>query len=399
MAGLARRGIGAHSAGRRGGWNRRAARALSRIESVPETCLAAVIPAPGHAAEVRELPVPALEPDSALLAVELSEVCGTDVHLRAGRLAGVPYPLIPGHVCVGRLERVRGRVVDVEGRPLREGDAVTFLDVHRTCNACWYCLVARATTRCPHRRVYGITYGAADGLAGGWAQRVYLRPGTRILPLDGVSPEAFMAGGCSLPTALHGLDRAELRLGESVLVLGSGPVGLSAVILARLSGAGTVLCIGAPEPRLRAAREVGAAATLDIGAADEDARLEWVREHTGGRGTDVVIEATGAPAAVVQAMRFARDAGRVIVLGQYTDHGDVAFNPHLDLNRKHLDVRGCWGSDFSHFHRGAALLRDPERAAAWLRIPLARYGLAQADAALDDVAAGTVVKAIIEPDV
>ena len=104
--------------------------------------------------------------------------------------------------------------------------------------------------------------------------------------------------------------------------------------------------------------------------------------ETGGRGADVTIEATGAPAAVVQAMRFTRDAGRVVVVGQYTDHGETAFNPHLDLNRKHLDVRGCWGSDFSHFYRGALVMGDAARSAAWASLSLERYGLARAGEAL-----------------
>ena len=144
--------------------------------------LAAVIPEARSAVELRELPTPDLEPDSALLDVELSEVCGTDVYLQQGRLEGVPYPLIPGHVSVGRLQKIRGLLLDVEGKALREGDRITFLDVHRTCNACWYCLVAKATTRCPQRKVYGITYGMNDGLCGGWAEQVYLKPGTRCIP-------------------------------------------------------------------------------------------------------------------------------------------------------------------------------------------------------------------------
>ena len=173
--------------------------------------LAVVMPGPGadgrpRPCELRELPVPDLEPDSALLKVELSEVCGTDVHLRDGRLSGVPYPIIPGHVSVGTLERIRGTVHDVQGRPFAEGDRVTFLDVHRTCNACWYCLVAKASTRCPHRKVYGITYGIADGLTGGWAEYVYLKPGVRCIRLHGVASELYMAGGCSLPTALHAVE-------------------------------------------------------------------------------------------------------------------------------------------------------------------------------------------------
>lgn len=360
---------------------------------------AAVIPAPGQPAELREYPEPELERDSALLEVELSEVCGTDVHLRAGRLSGVPYPLIPGHVTAGRLARIRGRLLDIDGRPFAEGDAVTFLDVHGTCNACWYCLVAKATTRCPSRRVYGITYGAGDGLAGGWAEKVYLKPGTRCIRLDGVDAEAFMAGGCSLPTAVHGVERAAIALGDTVLVLGSGPVGLSSIALARMSGAGEVLCIGAPAARLTAALLVGAGAVLDIAASSPAERLEWVRSKTNGRGADVTIEATGAPEAVAQAMRCTRDAGRVVVVGQYTDHGDTPFNPHADLNRKHLDVRGCWGSDFSHFYRAVRILSRPDHADAWMKLRprLDRYGLDRANEALDHVAEGRVIKALIDP--
>lgn len=341
--------------------------------------------------------MPALEPGAALLEVELSEVCGTDVHLRAGRLSGVPYPLIPGHVTVGRLGAMRGSLTDIEGRTLAEGDRVTFLDVHRTCNACWYCLVAKATTRCPSRRVYGITYGAVDGFAGGWAEVMVMKPGTHIIRLDSIDAEAFMAGGCSLPTAIHGIERAQVQLGDTVLVLGSGPVGLSAVILARLSGALRVLCIGGPELRLAAARAVGAHATLDFQSLDADERVEWVRSMTGGRGADVTIEAAGAPSAAVDAMRYTRDAGRVVVLGQYTDHGTTPFNPHLELNRKHLEVRGCWGSDFSHFHRAVQLMSDESIAAPWRLLALERYGLDGTNEALDAVASGRIIKALVDP--
>jgi threonine dehydrogenase-like Zn-dependent dehydrogenase len=359
--------------------------------------LVALIPEPHAQVEVREIAEPELEAGAALLTVELSEVCGTDVHLQQGRLAGVPYPLIPGHVSVGRLSKIRGRLHDIAGRPFVEGDRVTFLDVHRTCNACWHCLVAKATTRCPHRKVYGITYGLADGLCGGWAQQVYLKPDTRCLRLDGVEPERFMAGGCSLPTAIHALERAEVALGDTVLVLGSGPVGLSSIILALMRGARRVLCIGAPEQRLEAAKQVGAAATLNFEAHSAQERLHWVLAQTEGRDADVTIEATGAPVAVVQAMRYTRDAGRVVVVGQYTDHGETLFNAHSDLNRKHLEVRGCWGSDFSHFYRSVQIMSDPGRSAPWAQLSLGRYGLDQANAALKDVATGRSIKALIDP--
>jgi L-iditol 2-dehydrogenase len=336
--------------------------------------------------------------------VELSEVCGTDVYLQQGRLAEVPYPIIPGHVSVGVLEAIRGGLYDIHGRAFAEGDRVTFLDVHRTCHRCWYCLVAKASTRCPHRKVYGITYGLSDGLTGGWAEYIHLKPGTRCIRLDGTGPsrsgvsdELYMAGGCSLPTALHAVERAEIMFGDIVCVLGSGPVGLSAIACSTLRGAGVVLCIGAPNERLASAREMGASDALNFTGRSERERIDWVLQRTEGRGADVTIECTGAPEAVTQAMRFTRDAGRVVVVGQYTDHGETDFNPHLDLNRKHLDVRGCWGSDYSHFHRAVEILRIPAAAALWSQMKLERYGLSRVNEALEHVAAGKTIKALIVP--
>ena len=142
---------------------------------------------------------------------------------------------------------------------------------------------------------------------------------------------------------------------------------------------------------------MGADATIDIEKQDERARLAWVHEETDDRGADVAIEATGDPRAVVQAMRYVRDAGRVVVVGQYTDQGEVPFNPHADLNRKHLEVRGCWGSDFSHFHRAVKVLGNPLLSAPWAEMPTRRFPLREVEQALDEVAAGRVVKALVDP--
>ena len=361
------------------------------------TVVAAVMPEPHAPIELREVPLPELEPDSALLKVELSEVCGTDVHLHQGRLAGVPYPIIPGHVSAGVLEHIQGTLTDVYGQPFQEGDRVTFLDVHRTCHRCWHCLVAKAWTRCPDRKVYGITYGLEDGLTGGWAEYIYLKPGVRCIRLGEVSAELYMAGGCSLPTALHAVDRADIMIGDTALVLGAGPVGLSTIGFSALGGARRILCIGAPDERLSFAEKMGTSATLNFTDHSAGNRLEWVLQQTDGRGADVTIECTGVPEAAVQAMRYTRDAGTVVVVGQYTDHGETPFNPHLDLNKKHLDVRGCWGSDYSHFHRGVEMLATPKAAALWSKFELRRYTLSQANTALEEVAAGRSIKALIVP--
>ena len=359
---------------------------------------AAVMVAPRAPIEVREIPDPPMESGAVLLDTILSEVCGTDVHLRHGRLAGVPYPIVPGHVSVGRVVETGGEVTDVEGRAVRPGDTVTFLDVHETCHACWYCLVAKQSTRCPRRKVYGITYSAEEGPLGGWAERIWLKPGVHVVPLaDGVAPERWMGAGCGLPTALHAVDRAGIRLGDRVAVQGSGPVGLSAAILARLSGARSAIVLGDPAARLEAARGFGADATIAVGETTAEERIERVRELTGGRGADVTIEATGVPGAVREGMRMTRDGGRLVVVGQYTDAGDATYNPHSDINRRHLEVRGTWGFDYSHVYRAMEIVARHGDEVRWERAITSAYGLGDMDRALDDVEAGRVVKAVVRP--
>jgi threonine dehydrogenase-like Zn-dependent dehydrogenase len=358
---------------------------------------AAVIVEPNRL-EVIDLPSPRPDPGGVVLDTVLSEVCGTDVHLLHGRLSGVPYPIIPGHVSVGRIAHIEGTASDVEGNPLAIGDLVTFLDVHGTCGKCWYCQVAQATTRCPERRVYGITLSANDGLFGGWCEQIYLKPGTRILPLGPASPEAYMGGGCGLATALHAVEKAEIRFGDTVLVQGSGPVGLNALILARLKGATRLLMAGGgADDRRDMALRLGADLWLDVFHTTEAERLEAVRDATCGRGADVVIEASGNPAAVPEGMRLTRDAGAYIVVGQYTDNGDTTFNPHLDLNRKHLRMQGVWGSDYSHVHRALKVLQHYQTEIPWTDFLSKTYTLDEMPAALDDVAHARVIKAAVKP--
>ena len=355
---------------------------------------AAVLERPGQPVAIREFEVPVLEPGAVLLRTLAAEVCGTDVHLLHGRLAGVPYPIIPGHVSVGAVEVTGGDVTDVDGRILRRGDAVTFLDVHETCHACWHCLVAKLSTRCPSRKVYGITYSAEEGLLGGWSERIYLKPGVRIVSLPPeVTPELWIAAGCGLPTALHAVDLAVLRIGDRVVVQGAGPVGLCACAFARASGAVWVGVVEGSPVRREAALRMGADACF----APESDVADRVREATRGRGPDAVIEASGNPVAVRQGCEMVRDGGRYVIVGQYTDNGEVALNPHLHINRKHITVQGCWGSDLSHIYRGVEALGGLRDRFPWTSMISRRYGLDEVNQALADVEARRVVKAVIVP--
>ena len=358
---------------------------------------AAVLPAANAPVEMREFPEPELEPGAALLATMYSEVCGTDVHLQHGRLAGVPYPIIPGHVSVGTVAKVRGEVAAVDGGPIKEGDVVTFLDVHETCNNCYHCLVANQPNRCPSRKVYGITYSANDGLLGGWSEAIYMKPGVKMIRIPReLAPETFIGGGCGLVTALHAVDLARIRLAESVAVLGAGPVGQSCVALASLSGAGELVAVDGVPDRLAFARRMGATQTigLDVPRAE---RLARARALTGGRGLDVVIEASGAPDAVSEALDLVREGGRVVVCGHYTDNGPVEIHPHWQVNRKHVELRGCWGSRFEHFHRAVALAARFGAVKPWREMAGAVHPLRDVAAALAAIEARSAVKAIVSP--
>ena len=348
--------------------------------------------------EVQDQPYPVLESGAVLIKTAFSEVCGTDVHLPKGHLAGVPYPIIPGHVSTGVIEELKGDVRDIDGKILQEGDPVTFLDVHETCNSCWYCLVAKTSTRCPKRKVYGITYSAKEGLLGGWAEYIYLKPGVKIIKLSNHSLlKTFIAAGCGLPTAIHAIHRSEIKLGDTVAIQGSGPVGLMAAICAKLSGAFQVILLGAPEHRLRIARDLGIEETLNIMDLDPQNRVLKVLEYSNGRGADVTIEATGVPSAIQEGMEMTREGGTYTIVGQYTDAGDLSINPHLHINKKHLTIRGSWGSDFSHFHLAVKLVEKFAEKIPFEKIITREYSLDEVNEALEDVEQLRVMKALIKP--
>jgi threonine dehydrogenase-like Zn-dependent dehydrogenase len=355
------------------------------------------MPAPHAAIEIRELAEPALEPGAVLLEVVASEVCGTDVHLHHGRLAGVPYPIIPGHVSVGCIEAANGVTHDALGAPVAPGDVVTFYDVHGTCGRCWYCTSAALPNRCPERRVYGITMSATDGPFGGWATKILLKPGTQLIRLpQSVSADAVIAGGCGLFTGFAAVERSGLGGGSLVVVQGAGPVGLGAAICALERGASQVTVIGEPAARRELAGAFGAAVTLPLAGMSTAERVARVREMTGGRGADVVIEASGNPEALPEALELLRDGGTLVIAGHYTDRGTVPLNPHV-INRKHATVLGQWGTAFRHLKGALDLLVSRGDSLPIRRLIGGRYSLEEANRALADVAALRVTKAVIAP--
>ncbi|MDQ6817215.1 MAG: zinc-binding dehydrogenase [Actinomycetota bacterium] len=340
-----------------------------------------------------------LEPGAVLAAVEYGGVCGTDLHLQAGRLP-IPVPLVLGHEGVGRITALGPRVdQDALGAPLAIGDRIAWAS-SIACGICFYCRDAQEPTLCENRRIYGITRPLAKPphLTGSWAERIHLEAGTTVVRLGDDQPsEAVIALGCAGPTVVHGLlHTAPVRPDEHVVVQGAGPVGLAAAMYAHLAGAGQVILVGGPPGRLRLAEDLGVAdERLDIEQLDAGQRLSRVRELAEGRGGDLVVECTGVPAAVSEALDLARPGGRVLVLGQYTDNGPTPLNPHV-ITRKQLAVLGSWA--FSAAHYVEYLRTLPELAQRFsLERLVTQFPLNRAQEAIDAVRAGAVGKAVLVP--
>jgi threonine dehydrogenase-like Zn-dependent dehydrogenase len=350
------------------------------------------------AVERAEIPEP--EPGAVVARIELAGVCGTDVHLFHGQLP-IPLPLVLGHEAVGRVARLgAGVTADFAGNPLREGDAIVWSS-NIPCGRCHWCVVAGERTLCETRKVYGVNqpFDRFPRLSGGWAEAIYLQPGSAIFRLpDAVAPEQFIALGCAGPTAAHGLiDKTGITAGDTVVVQGSGPVGMAAAMYAHLGGADRVIVVGGPANRLHLAKELGVGDVhLDIFAVpDPDERLRIVLEETPGkRGADVVLECAGVPEAVAEGWEMARKGGPFLALGQYTDRGATPLNPHV-ITRKQLRIVGSWG--FAEKHYLAYLAALPHLSARFdLPRLITRYPLEDANQALADMAAGRVMKPVLE---
>jgi threonine dehydrogenase-like Zn-dependent dehydrogenase len=366
----------------------------------PPRARAVVLERFGAPLAVREFDIPAPDAGELVVAVRFGGVCGTDVHLWRGHLP-IPVPLVLGHEGLGVVRAVgTGADRDALGRPLAVGDHVMWAS-SMSCDRCVFCRVHREPTLCERRRTYGVNRptGEGSGLNGSWAEAIHLRAGTTVV---GLPPEvehlAAMSLACAGPTMVHALyERRPVRVGETVVVQGSGPVGLAAAAIAHLAGAARVVIVGGPAGRLELAAAAGFGdAHVDIvGAVDPDSALTAVRELTGEPGADLVIECTGVPAAVGQGLRLARRGGAYLVVGQYTDAGDTAVNPH-EIVRRQLDVVGSWAFTGAHLIEYVRLL--PALSARFdLRALATTFALADVASAFAALAGGEVMKAVLTP--
>lgn len=336
-----------------------------------------VLPGVDQAIEVRERPMPDLPPDGVLIRVELAGVCATDLHIVRGHIPDFGYPVTLGHELCGIVEEVaEGFGTDVRGRTVRRGDRVAVMPA-TPCGRCGPCRRADPVPACENFDVHGFSDPDARPGAGGWAQYVTGGPRTRLFVTDAPAHCAVLAEPASTP--VEGLARAGFRLGDSVLVQGTGTVGLLAVAAAVTGGASRVVAIGGPARRLDLARTLGTDATVDIAELPRPStrRDAVLNLSPNGRGYDLVVECAGVPSTVPEGLGYLRDGGTFVELGHFSDVGDVAINPYRHLLARDARVVASSGYSPDSFGRALGVCERLGDLAATLithRLPLDRAG-------------------------
>jgi L-iditol 2-dehydrogenase len=279
--------------------------------------------------EMQERPVPKHGPSDVLVKVAAVGICGSDVHGMTGQTGRRIPPIVMGHEAAGVVEAV-GSAVSL----FAKGDRVTF-DSTIYCNRCRYCLSGKPNL-CSNRKVLGVS---CDEYRQDGAMADYVVVPDHIvcrLPQGLAFEEAAMVEPVSI--AVHAVERAAIHLGDSVVVIGCGIIGLLTIQAARLAGAGRVIAVDLVDYKLEEARRLGAAHTINSRSGDP---VEEIRRLTSGEGADVSLEAVGFPPTVDLAVRAVRKGGRCVLIGNLTPRLDF---PLQVLVQRELDVRGTVAS-------------------------------------------------------
>jgi 2-desacetyl-2-hydroxyethyl bacteriochlorophyllide A dehydrogenase len=285
-----------------------------------------------HEVALVEKPDPEIAaPTDAVVRIEATGVCGSDLHIYHGRIAIEPGFTI-GHEYVGVVEAAGDGVTSVA-----VGDRVLGC-FQVACGVCFFCRHGEYH-KCDESRTFG--HGAALGnLQGTQAERAlvpYANLTLRRVP-EGLSDDVALFAGDVSGTGYHATIGAGIRAGDIAVVLGLGPVGLCAVQAAMLGGAAKVIAIDTVEQRLEAARSFGAE---PVHLTEQDPRAE-VKRITAGRGVDLAVEAVGDPRALELAIRLTRKCGTVSIVGVYAErvevHMGLAWIKSLKMVMGHANV-------------------------------------------------------------
>ncbi len=277
------------------------------------TEVSAVLEAPGRFV-LREFAIPEIDEDSFLLKVDLVTICGGDPIEYEGRNVKTHFPLILGHEVVGTIAAIGACAAERYG--VEVGDRVS-VEPYVLCGTCRPCLTGYYQF-CEHSRVYGVnvTCDTPPYLWGAYGQYLYGAPGSRVhkvnkdVPLEAAVLSSVLGNGVRWIRTL-----AQVRFGESVVVLGPGAQGLATVVAAKEAGAGSIIVAGRTRnpQKWQLASEYGATHIVDMSQVSDP--VARIREILGGKLADVVVECTGAADIMQLGLELTRPVGRYVLAG------------------------------------------------------------------------------------
>jgi len=291
---------------------------------------AAVFYGPGKPFELKEIPLPEVEPDAILIRISRANICGSDLHFWRG---DAPLKLpedgwVFGHEMTGRVARLGARVkTDSLGRPLKEGDRVAYCYFY-PCGRCYACL-NKQPAACPAKVGRPLGPSQFPHFHGAFAEYYYLCPGGFVFRVpDELSDDVVAPANCALSQVIYGLHVAGLRFGQSVVIQGAGGLGVQAAAVARDMGAAPVIVIDQLAPRLELARAFGAHHTINLREVpDRKERVNLVRSLTDGRGADVACDFVGFPQVIPEGLDMLRFGGTYLEIGTISRAAKVELEP------------------------------------------------------------------------
>lgn len=379
---------------------------------------AAVLVAPRRY-EIEEFPRPDLPDGSLLMQMELSGICGTDKHTYQGetkQYAGTPaetdtpFPIIQGHENVGIVSEITplaASSLEFYGRPLKVGDRIAMCpDI--VCGRCYECTHVMGYVWCEHSDCYGNSYTSAQWphLMGGWSEQMYIRPDTYVYKVpSGLSPKAavlveLMACAASLDKLkeFSSMSHEGFNSGDTVVVIGSGPLGLLHVAKADMMGAGQIIATDLSETRLAFAKRMGADVTINVSGTSAQERIDTVRELTKGRGADVVLHMANTPASFVEGIEMLKRGGMMLEMGNFADTGEVSMNVHRHICSKNIRLIGITNHPSTGYGPALTLMERFADRYPFEEMVSHQYPLEDVDAAMQMSMQPTSLKVAMAPN-
>jgi len=368
-----------------------------------ETARLAVFHGTGRPFEIREYPVPDPEPGAMLIKISLANVCGSDMHYWRGEQdyvkMGRPLPLNTGHEHMGTVAKLgQGVSADSTGQPLKVGDRVLYR-YFCPCGHCKACL-RRQYKSCPTRQAnWLVSCEVWPHFQGGFGQYFYLRPNHAVFKIGPEITDEMAAGiNCAYTQVYAGLEIAQLRAGQTVVVQGAGGLGVYACAVAREMGAGRVVVIDGLDERLELARQFGATDVVDMRRHSSPAeRVAAVKKLTDDWGGDVVLELVGHPGVVDEGLRMTAPEGTYLEVGNINVGWKAEFDPSWIIfgNRK---IIGLAHYEAEHLRGALDLMRRTLTKYPWGRVVSHKYALEQINEAFIEQDKGHVTRAAIVPN-